>query len=172
MSRPHLASPLFSAPCSPLAAQPWGRLGTAGLRAFRRRIVLLSATSAPAADASLKDTGDTAAPAYAWNGFYVGGHIGYAWGASNYTISPTPASLPETPPARSIFRKDSIAGTRAEAGLKGFRPATIIRSQTASCLAWRPMAAFQPIKTSQESPSAALPIFHRPRSAPAAIAIH
>ena len=91
MSRPHLASPLFSAPCSPLAAQPWGRLRdswVAGIPAAA--IVLLSATSATAADASLKDTGDTAAPAYAWNGFYVGGHIGYAWGTSNYTISPTP----------------------------------------------------------------------------------
>jgi len=53
-------------------------------------ILILSATSAVfAADTSLKDTGDAAAPAYVWNGFYVGGHIGYAWGTSNWTISPT-----------------------------------------------------------------------------------
>ena len=51
-------------------------------------ILILSATSAAfAADLGLKDT--DAAP-YAWDGFYVGGHIGYAWGNSNYTISPTP----------------------------------------------------------------------------------
>jgi high affinity Mn2+ porin len=57
-------------------------------------ILLLSATSAGfAADASLKDSGDAAAPC-AWNGFYAGGHIGYAWGTSNYTISPTPGEAP------------------------------------------------------------------------------
>ena len=55
-------------------------------------IVFLSATSGTlAADASLKNSGDKAA--YEWNGFYVGGHIGYAWGNSDYTISPTPGQL-------------------------------------------------------------------------------
>ena len=52
-------------------------------------IVILSATGAGfAADLGLKDA--EVAPAYEWNGFYVGGHIGYAWGNSNYTLSPTP----------------------------------------------------------------------------------
>src|ERR1700738_1841751 len=26
-------------------------------------------------------------PAYNWNGFYAGGHLGYAWGSSNWTAS-------------------------------------------------------------------------------------
>ena len=26
-------------------------------------------------------------PAYNWNGFYAGGHMGYAWGSSNFTAS-------------------------------------------------------------------------------------
>lgn len=51
-------------------------------------IIFLCAPSAGlAADVSLKDAGDPA-PFYAWNGFYVGGHIGYAWGTSNWTMSP------------------------------------------------------------------------------------
>jgi high affinity Mn2+ porin len=28
-----------------------------------------------------------AGPAYNWNGFYAGGHLGYAWGSSNFTAS-------------------------------------------------------------------------------------
>ncbi len=52
-------------------------------------VAILSTTSAVfAAGMGLKDTGDTALP-YEWNGFYVGGHLGYAWGNSNWKINPT-----------------------------------------------------------------------------------
>jgi hypothetical protein len=34
--------------------------------------------------------------AYDWTGFYVGGHLGYAWGNSNWTESPAGGSGPST----------------------------------------------------------------------------
>ena len=34
------------------------------------------------------------ASAIDWSGFYVGGHLGYAWGNSNWTASPTGAPGP------------------------------------------------------------------------------
>ena len=33
---------------------------------------------------------------YDWTGFYVGGHMGYAGGNSNWTANPTQAGLPST----------------------------------------------------------------------------
>ncbi len=102
MPRLHIAHSLFSAPYWPLAkrhAPPWDRRRRDGWVAERWRvlpaaaIVLLTATSAAfAADikSDEKATVSTTEPSsYDWTGFYVGGHIGYAWGTSNWTISPT-----------------------------------------------------------------------------------
>jgi len=57
-------------------------------------IVMMSATSAAAAD--LSPGAPAAIPytepsAYDWTGFYLGGHLGYAWGRSNWTASPAAA---------------------------------------------------------------------------------
>ena len=40
---------------------------------------------------------------YDWSGFYVGGHMGYAAGNSDWTASPAQAGLPETAGTLSVF---------------------------------------------------------------------
>src|SRR5580693_10633252 len=40
---------------------------------------------------------------YDWTGFYVGGHIGYAGGNSNWTANPTQAGLPSTSGSVDMF---------------------------------------------------------------------
>ena len=68
-----------------------------GRRAFSAAaiIMMMSAGSGVAADitpwepaASYSD-----ASAYGWTGFYLGGHLGYAWGNSNWTASTLPAGI-------------------------------------------------------------------------------
>src|SRR5579863_5149073 len=51
--------------------------------------VIASAGSAAADDAIVTKAPAIpfAGPAYNWNGFYAGGHLGYAWGTSNFTAS-------------------------------------------------------------------------------------
>ncbi len=56
-------------------------------------------TIAPAAAADLPAFPVKAPPVaglYDWTGFYVGGHVGYAGGNSNWTANPTQAGLPST----------------------------------------------------------------------------
>ncbi|MBN9258599.1 MULTISPECIES: hypothetical protein [unclassified Mesorhizobium] len=62
--------------------------------AFLAAAMLLAASSgaAFAADVALKASPEGTAPAHGWNGFYVGGNVGYGWGgntdvAGNGTIS-------------------------------------------------------------------------------------
>ena len=53
---------------------------------------LVSAGTAAAADLASSETAATSykdSPLYNWTGFYVGGHIGYAWGTSNWTAPAT-----------------------------------------------------------------------------------
>ena len=58
-----------------------------------------------------------AGPAYNWNGFYAGGHLGYAWGTSNFT-----ASSPGAPSVSGSFGLAQTLDTFNEAGklLRGF----------------------------------------------------
>jgi high affinity Mn2+ porin len=55
-------------------------------------IALATAQRALAADDILATKAPPAPSAYDWSGFYAGGHVGYAWGTSNWT-----ASTPGTP---------------------------------------------------------------------------
>ena len=59
----------------------------ATLSTITSAISLIASCAVFAADASLKDAGYAAAPAYDWTGLYFGGHMGYAWGNSNWTAS-------------------------------------------------------------------------------------
>jgi high affinity Mn2+ porin len=52
-----------------------------------------------------------AGPAYNWNGFYAGGHMGYAWGSSNFT-----ASSPGAPNVTGSFSVAQQLDNFAEAG--------------------------------------------------------
>jgi high affinity Mn2+ porin len=54
-------------------------------------VSLLTSCAALAADVGLKDSGYSAPPAYNWTGFYFGGHVGYAWGGSNWAAGTTTA---------------------------------------------------------------------------------
>jgi high affinity Mn2+ porin len=42
--------------------------------------------------------------AYDWTGFYLGGHIGYAWGNSNWTASTTAAATPSVSGSLNLFQ--------------------------------------------------------------------
>jgi high affinity Mn2+ porin len=61
-------------------------------------VVLASVTFAAAADlpVSYPVKAPPVVGLYDWTGFYVGGHIGYAVGNSNWTANPTQAGLPST----------------------------------------------------------------------------
>jgi high affinity Mn2+ porin len=59
--------------------------------------VVVLARAATAADLSavmaMKAPPAVSSPAYDWSGFYVGGHLGYAWGNSNWSIPPLSGSF-------------------------------------------------------------------------------
>jgi high affinity Mn2+ porin len=55
--------------------------------------VLASVGMAPAADLVLKAPKRSAPSAYDWTGFYAGGHLGLAWGSSDWTSPPNAGSL-------------------------------------------------------------------------------
>ncbi len=44
------------------------------------------------------------APSYDWSGFYVGGHLGYAAGNSNWTANPAQAGLPAVAGTLNVFQ--------------------------------------------------------------------
>src|SRR5271165_2557926 len=60
-----------------------------GALAFGALVAVASAESAAADEAIVTKAPAIpfAGPAYNWNGFYAGGHLGYAWGTSNFTAS-------------------------------------------------------------------------------------
>jgi high affinity Mn2+ porin len=65
-------------------------------------VVIASAESAAADDAMVTKASPTSTPsAYNWNGFYAGGHLGYAWGSSNWTAT--------TPGAPNVSGSFSVA---------------------------------------------------------------
>src|SRR6516165_2016257 len=69
--------------------------------------------------------------AYDWSGFYLGGHLGYAWGNSNWTTPGVSGSL-------DLFQPfDVFAETGSYFG--DFRSATIPCSRTVLSSASRPM---------------------------------
>ena len=41
---------------------------------------------------------------YDWSGFYAGGHLGVAWGSSNWTASPTAAPTPGVSGTFGLFQ--------------------------------------------------------------------
>src|SRR3984957_6024156 len=64
-------------------------------------------TIAPAAAADMPAFPVKAPPIvglYDWTGFYVGGHMGYAGGNSNWTANPTQAGLPSTSGSVGMFQ--------------------------------------------------------------------
>jgi high affinity Mn2+ porin len=70
-------------------------------------IGLLTVTNCLAADIAIVNPMPLKAPPpsqpYDWSGLYVGGHIGYAGGRSNWTASPNQAGLPASSGSRDLF---------------------------------------------------------------------
>ncbi len=69
---------------TPLAGSSWLALAAAA-------ISLMSAGAAAAADLASSEAAATSykdSPLYDWTGFYLGGHLGYAWGNSDWTMRP------------------------------------------------------------------------------------
>jgi hypothetical protein len=65
------------------------------LAASSAAIVIASAGSATADDITLAKAPPVGVPsAYDWSGFYAGGHVGQAWGTSNWTSTPAPTAKP------------------------------------------------------------------------------
>jgi high affinity Mn2+ porin len=58
--------------------------------------ILIASVNSAKADDSLVTRAVPAASAIDWSGFYVGGHLGYAWGNSNWTEIPAGGSGPST----------------------------------------------------------------------------
>src|ERR1700761_4500081 len=59
-------------------------------------VVLATFSCATAADLPVSYPVKAIVGLYDWTGFYVGGHMGYAGGNSNWTANPTQAGLPST----------------------------------------------------------------------------
>ena len=57
-------------------------------------VVALAAAGHARADDLLVTKAAPAPAAYDWTGFYAGGHLGYAWGSSNFTDNATGAPAP------------------------------------------------------------------------------
>ena len=115
-----------------------------------------------AADVLTKAPPPTAPREYDWAGFYVGGHLGYAWGSSNWDNSARCRRL-----ARHVSR-DLTSLREPGAFLRDCKPATTICYQTGLSSAPRPTRRFQAFKIPMEFPSAASRHFP-PRSARRAI---
>ncbi|ENT07169.1 outer membrane autotransporter barrel domain-containing protein [Brucella sp. 63/311] len=58
---------------------------------FASTVVLVAATGANAADAVIEQEPApvVVAPTFTWNGAYLGGQIGYAWGKSHFSYDST-----------------------------------------------------------------------------------
>ena len=70
------------------------------------------AGSATAADLPVKAPPPALAATYDWSGFYVGGHIGYSTGSSNFTATPTGAIEPPLNGRLDLFTGfDAFKGT-------------------------------------------------------------
>ncbi len=67
---------------------------------------LASAQLACAADGIMqtKAPSSNTASAYDWSGFYAGGHLGYAWGSSNWTASTPAVPAPSTSGTLNLFQ--------------------------------------------------------------------
>src|ERR1700687_809131 len=74
-------------------------------------IVLAMCSAAIAADMPLKAPPATAA-VYSWTGFYIGGHVGYAAGTTNWTASEAGAAIPTLGGSIALFNSyDPFKGT-------------------------------------------------------------
>src|SRR5215472_15217623 len=76
-------------------------MGSVGIAALLRLI-------GPAIAADLQEAMPVKAlpvsTAYDWTGFYLGGHIGYAWGNSNWTANTTAAVTPSISGSIDLFQ--------------------------------------------------------------------
>ena len=70
-----------------------------------------------------------------WTGFYAGGHLGYAWGSSNWTARPAS-------PARSTCRNPLTPSTKREASSRDCKPATTTCCRTACVIGAEVDASF------------------------------
>ena len=100
---------------------------------------------------------------FSWTGFYVGSHLGYAWGSSNWTRAARPRG------SLNLFQP-SNASTRREASSRDCKPAIITCSRTVSSSALKSMLRFRLSQISPASPLAAPRCFPRRRSARRALA--
>src|SRR5262249_56761807 len=67
-----------------------GRSGDMKRRALqagfgRLAVMLVYASHSPGAEPAAKDSAVNEAPFAGWPGFYAGGHLGHAWGGSDWT---------------------------------------------------------------------------------------
>jgi high affinity Mn2+ porin len=67
-------------------------------------VVLATFSCATAADLPVSYPVKAIVGLYDWTGFYVGGHMGYAGGNSNWTANPTQAGLPSTSGSVGMFQ--------------------------------------------------------------------
>lgn len=75
---------------------PWRRAATLGCAAGGCLALIANAAAAEGLQANASAVSGSDAAPYNWTGFYLGGHIGYAWGNSDWTATTDAA------PARTI----------------------------------------------------------------------
>ena len=128
--------------------------------------VVLAAAPAMAAELPMAGKAPWQPPvlqAYDWTALYVGGHLGYAGGRSNWRSPPIS-------PARSACSSPPIFSTGRAATSGGCKSATTTCCRTASCSAPSSTPRFRAFQISTASPSAASRSSPRRRAAWRAIA--
>src|SRR5262245_64666899 len=71
--------------------------------------VVLAAASASAADMGVRPA-YAPPPAYSWNGWYIGGNVGYSWGNAKYDAATSTSVLGVTVAGTSISDSQNING--------------------------------------------------------------
>ena len=118
----------------------------------------LAALAGKVAAADLPVKAPPQLPAYDWTGFYAGGHLGYAWGNSNWTTPGVSGSLDLAQPI-DIFAETGSFFAGVQAGYNYMLPNRFVSVS-------RPMHRFRAFQTSPTFPSAAAVRRFPPRSVP------
>jgi outer membrane immunogenic protein len=72
--------------------------------------VVLAAASASAADMRARPAYAPPPPVYSWNGWYIGGNVGYSWGHAKYDSTTTTSVLGVTVAGNAISESQKIDG--------------------------------------------------------------